>query len=497
MTAWQSLIQPGDLVFDVGAGDGQVAGALVARGARVVCVEAHPARASALRDRFIPPRAAGQPGGALASVVVIDMGLANRTGRIPTTVPGIAIEVTTLDELVRAFGAPRYCRIDVGGDPESVLEGLTSPQQQPLIPLLSFEFKAARAVSLRRAVERLTRIGYRRFNWCRAPHAELVGPTWLDARDLLDDLSRASAGGAGAPLRGDIFARGGDADPRPRRRFAVSILRQPGNIHSECFRELAETLNEGLNALGHDSVLAEELAVPGRRSIVFGSNLIANLDAPPAFAPGSILYNLEQIYDGSPWLTPELLAAFRAHTVWDYSRANIEALARYGIAAQHVPVGYVPALTRIPAAPVQDIDVLFIGSIAERRLAILQALESRGARVVAIYGRYGEERDRLIARSKIVLNIHFHAAKVFEIVRVSYLLANRCFVISESGSDAAVEASLAGGVAFAAYDRLVETCLSYLRDARARQEVAARGFAIMSSLNEADFLRPVVGDLLS
>ena len=275
----------------------------------------------------------------------------------------------------------------------------------------------------------------------------------------------------------------------------MTILRQPGNIHSECFRELAETVNAGLNALGHDSVIAEELSVPGRRSIVFGSNLIANLDAPVAFPGGSILYNLEQIYDGSPWLTPDLIAAFRAHTVWDYSRANIGALAAYGVTAQHVPVGYVPALSRISPSPAPDIDVLFIGSLAERRLGVLRALERQGARVVAIYGSYGPERDSVIARAKIVLNIHFHPAKVFEIVRVSYLLANRCFVVSETGSDAGIENAFAGGVAFADYDRLVDTCLAYLRDPVGRGQVASRGFAIMSSLGEADFLRPVVGEV--
>jgi hypothetical protein len=292
-----------------------------------------------------------------------------------------------------------------------------------------------------------------------------------------------------------VFARVGEEPAPARTRFAVTILRQPGNIHSECFRELAETVNDGLNALGHDAVLSEELAVAGRRSIVFGSNLIANLDAPVAFPAGAILYNLEQIYEGSPWLTAELLAAFRAHTVWDYSRANIAALARHGVTALHAPVGYVPALTRIPLAPVPDIDVLFIGSLADRRLQILQALERQGARVVAIYGRYGRERDSLIARAKIVLNIHFHPAKVFEIVRVSYLLANRCFVISETGSDAAVEGAFAGGVVFAEYDRLVETCLVYLREEAARREIAARGFSIMSALGEADLLRPIVGEV--
>jgi len=514
--SWETLVEAGDLVFDVGAGDGATTDRLVARGARVICVEAHPARASALRERYGVARCGGRLGSAGAAagnapVVVVDMGLANRTGRIPTSVPGVAIQLTTLDEMIRAFGTPRYCRIDVGGDPESILDGLTVATE-PVIPLLSFEFKAARIENMRRALERLTRLGYRRFNWCRGPRAELVGPAWRGARDLLDEIVRESAGQGGSALRGDLFARADidllaarEADPRDlapgeqamraaRGRFAVTILRQPGNIHSECFRELAETVNAGLNALGHDSVIAEELSVEGRRSIVFGSNLIANLDAPVAFPVGSILYNLEQIYDGSPWLTADLIAAFRAHTVWDYSRANIGVLAGYGVNARHVPVGYVPALSRISPSPAPDIDVLFIGSLADRRLGVLRALERQGARVVAIYGSYGPERDSVIARAKIVLNIHFHPAKVFEIVRVSYLLANRCFVVSENGADAGIENAFAGGVALADYDRLVDTCLAYLRDPVGRRQVAARGFAIMSSLAEADFLRPVVGD---
>ena len=42
----------GDLVVDVGAGDGAITAALVAAGARVVAVELHPARARQLHDRF-------------------------------------------------------------------------------------------------------------------------------------------------------------------------------------------------------------------------------------------------------------------------------------------------------------------------------------------------------------------------------------------------------------------------------------------------------------
>ena len=217
-TSWETLVHPGDLVFDVGAGDGTTTDRLVARGARVICVEAHPTRASALRERYGVARYGGRLGSAGATavnapVVVVDMGLANRTGRIPTSVPGVAIQLTTLDEMIRAFGTPRYCRIDVGGDPESILDGLTVATE-PVIPLLSFEFKAARIENMRRALERLTRLGYRRFNWCRAPRAELVEPAWRGARELLDDIVRESAGQGGASLRGDLFARGSDRELR-------------------------------------------------------------------------------------------------------------------------------------------------------------------------------------------------------------------------------------------------------------------------------------------
>jgi 23S rRNA (adenine-N6)-dimethyltransferase len=46
-------ISPGDLVIDVGAGDGALTAALLAHGARVVAVELHPGRARALRRRFV------------------------------------------------------------------------------------------------------------------------------------------------------------------------------------------------------------------------------------------------------------------------------------------------------------------------------------------------------------------------------------------------------------------------------------------------------------
>jgi 23S rRNA (adenine-N6)-dimethyltransferase len=45
-------VHPGELVLDVGAGDGAITAPLVDAGARVVAVELHPGRAAELRRRF-------------------------------------------------------------------------------------------------------------------------------------------------------------------------------------------------------------------------------------------------------------------------------------------------------------------------------------------------------------------------------------------------------------------------------------------------------------
>jgi tetratricopeptide (TPR) repeat protein len=175
--------------------------------------------------------------------------------------------------------------------------------------------------------------------------------------------------------------------------------------------------------------------------------------------------------------------------VWDYSLANIEQLRQLGIHhVAHVPVGYVPEMTCISPAVERDIDVLFYGSLNERRQLILEALEEKGVTVKVLFEVYGAERDAYIARSKIVLNLHFYEAKVFEIVRISYLLSNRVFVISERGCCPEEEAYFAEGLVFADYDHLVKTCIDYLQQPEQRDFIAQKGFELMQACRESDYL---------
>jgi tetratricopeptide (TPR) repeat protein len=278
------------------------------------------------------------------------------------------------------------------------------------------------------------------------------------------------------------------------RAFAVMTVTPPGYVHVRALRELAESLHFGLIALGRVSQMASH-AQDQRIHIVLGAHLLSAHEVP--IPSDAILYNTEQVEQSKTWMTSRYLELLRSHTVWDYSRANVAALRRLGVDdIQHVPVGYVAQLTRIEAAP-EDVDVVFVGSINDRRARILHELAQRGFSVKALCGVYGAERDAWLARGRIILNTHFYDGSPFEIVRVSYLLANTRFVVSESTPGDADELDLAQGVALAPYERLVETCSRYLERPEERRRIAEAGLERMRSRRMDVILQSALGGALA
>jgi hypothetical protein len=173
---------------------------------------------------------------------------------------------------------------------------------------------------------------------------------------------------------------------------------------------------------------------------------------------------------------------------WDYSTENIAFMAEKGITnVQLLPLGYHEALRTITPAADKDVDVLFYGSLNDRRRAVLERLAPQ-CRVQHLFGVYGEERDRWIARSKIVLNMHYYPAQIFEQVRTSYLLNNGCFVIAED----APHNPYADCLVAVPYEDLVDRCLYYLHNAEERERIAREGLERFSRRPMTQYLQPVV-----
>ena len=257
------------------------------------------------------------------------------------------------------------------------------------------------------------------------------------------------------------------------------------------FAEVSDAFHHALLKLGHQSTQSVNVLFSDARNIILGANL---LGAEQPIPENAILVNLEQL-ENNAYLPPHYFDRLLRHTVWDYSAANVRLLqSRGALNVMRIPLGYVPELTRLSRKE-PDIDILFYGSLNARRLLVLDQLSAAGARVERLFGCYGPERDAYIARSKIVLNMHFYDSKVLEVVRIFYLLANRVFVVSERGSDAEESARFEGGLVYCGYQQLAAICLRYLGDPQSRQFVAARGFDLIRQLEQTRYLAPAVAAL--
>ncbi len=271
-------------------------------------------------------------------------------------------------------------------------------------------------------------------------------------------------------------------------RFHIVLVRPPEYGHSECFREVAEGLAWALTQLGHPTAIGENTLDPAATNIVLGVHLLPEAEALRLPA-NAIVYNLEQLGGAElPAWYPALASRVR---IWDYSELNLPHWSRVPSLAPAclVPLGYVPVLERIATAVEQDIDVLFYGSLNERRRQVLLALDAAGIRVHHAFGVYGAERDGLIARSKLILNVHFYESKVFEVVRVSYLLANGKAVVTEPSPDLG---RLAGAVAVFEYDGLVQGCLNFLANEEARRLLELRARMLFRESDQVELLRPAL-----
>lgn len=262
------------------------------------------------------------------------------------------------------------------------------------------------------------------------------------------------------------------------------------------YKDVIDTVAWGLGKLGHQVTYALNQFHPTATNIVFGAQMLS-IDGIKNLPDNSICYHLEQIRNLEPsQLKAEMCLCAERFEIWEYSSVNLPTWEKVGYKKiKLVPVGYAPILSRISKAPLQDIDVLLYGLTGQSRMIALHQLSHAGLTVVFLSGLYGDARDQLISRAKIVLNVNLYEfSQIFEIVRVSYLLANRKAVVATKDPDTFVEQDIGEAVKFTTIERLVEDCQCILADDRARAEMEDRGFGIIARRDIREILRGALND---
>lgn len=273
----------------------------------------------------------------------------------------------------------------------------------------------------------------------------------------------------------------------------VNIVHIVINEDGAVFDELIELITDCLEQLGHSVRRSTNTFDANRLNLLIGHTAFLkekDYHTLRGFGSPYVVFQMEALHERAGFAPDRALYLqflTQASQVWDYAPENLPFLEAHGCRnTQYVPLGYSKRLERIEHAPLKDIDVLFYGTVTPRRQRVVELLRARGVGVEAVTG-YGPQRDAAIARSKIVLNLHQFETTQLEQVRISYLLNNRCFVVSES----AQSNPYGEGVFFSNYDNIVDCCIGYLRSEMEsrRAEIADAGYAILKAIPTVTRLR--------
>lgn len=144
-----------------------------------------------------------------------------------------------------------------------------------------------------------------------------------------------------------------------------------------------------------------------------------------------VLFQTEELWNRREWGRYDLSAGF--HEVLEMYDENVKI--KQGTAhVIYCPVGYTPTYSMgLPEPEKKDLDILFWGSMTPRRTKICERLEKEFSDKNTIFGSgiVGRERENLIMKSKIILNIKANDRWSFGPIHILPAIANNRFVLAE------------------------------------------------------------------
>ena len=260
-------------------------------------------------------------------------------------------------------------------------------------------------------------------------------------------------------------------------------LSYPNHGALSSYHDVLESYYWGFNALGFQVERRGNQIIPDAINIIFGFQIPLQLGLIDSYPENTIFINFERLAGGYHLEMERVVG--KKFQIWDYSDAN---MAIWNSIETKFPVyfakvAYAPILEKVPSNVPQDIDFLFYGSLTPERLGVISKItkmrkDLSHLSVVTLISIYGKQRDEFIARSKVVLNISHQVN--FEIVRVSYLLANKKPVLCYSDNETLqVEPDLKNNcLKFVNANSVYEECELLIFDEKYREAYAAKCYQI-------------------
>ena len=235
------------------------------------------------------------------------------------------------------------------------------------------------------------------------------------------------------------------------------------------FKDVVNTLYHAIKNLGYKVSITDKINQDNEELYI----LVGVAEFVENIPKNYIVYQFEQtdvLYNKKKniWFTEKYLKLLHcAQYIWDYSKSNILYLNKhFNIELSkliYVPLTYSKILDQIPKKK-KDIDILFLGSINNRRSIILDKLKLRYNIHIAQNNLWNQERDILVSRSKIVVNIQFYDNGILELPRLSYLLSCGSFIISEYGREVELRDIMSNYLVLCNYDKIIDNIEKYINN---------------------------------
>ena len=280
----------------------------------------------------------------------------------------------------------------------------------------------------------------------------------------------------------------------------ICIIKPNNYIHSLAYLEIAELLHYSVLELNKNSKISYNFIDinPKVKNIIFGAHLL-NDDMINSIPSNTIIFNTEQIESiNEIWKRRILLLASKGIVFWDYSNHNLDLLhTKLNVKGRLFEIGFQSNLQRIKINDNKEVDVLFYGSLNNRREKIINNLLKKNVKVKCLFGVYGKDRDDWIGKSKIVLNLHYYESKIFEIVRIFYLLTNAIPIVSEVDENTKLNNNYLKGIKGSNYEDVEKNILSLLENEKERKLIGLNGFNIIKKYPQINFTKSILNSEIS